>query len=111
MRQKRRPATLVPIAPVLAPLPPAVQRDERALGHPVASGLAFRHALPRGRRGAMDPPQDPLGEREPLVEGGEQQVALILRVLCGFSVGEIAGAFLGAEAAMEKRIVRATKRI
>lgn len=39
----------------------------------------------------------------------EAQVALILRILCGFSVGEIASAFLGSEAAMEKRISRAKK--
>jgi RNA polymerase sigma-70 factor (ECF subfamily) len=37
----------------------------------------------------------------------ETQVALILKVLCGFSVGEIARAFLTGEAAIEKRLVRA----
>ncbi len=39
----------------------------------------------------------------------EAQVALILRILCGFSVGEIASAFLASEAATEKRIARAKK--
>jgi RNA polymerase sigma-70 factor (ECF subfamily) len=39
----------------------------------------------------------------------EAQVALILHILCGFSVGEIAGAFVSSEAAIEKRITRAKK--
>ncbi len=39
----------------------------------------------------------------------EAQVALILHILCGFSVGEIASAFLSSTAAIEKRIVRAKK--
>src|SRR5579863_253050 len=39
----------------------------------------------------------------------EAQVALILHILCGFSVGEIAGAFVISQAAVEKRITRAKK--
>jgi RNA polymerase sigma-70 factor (ECF subfamily) len=39
----------------------------------------------------------------------EAQVALILHVLCGFSVREIAGAFLDSTAAVEKRVTRAKK--
>lgn len=39
----------------------------------------------------------------------EAQVGLILHILCGFSVGEIAGAFVTSEAAIEKRITRAKK--
>ena len=39
----------------------------------------------------------------------QAQVALVLHVLCGFSVDEIAGAFLSSHAATEKRIVRAKK--
>jgi RNA polymerase sigma-70 factor (ECF subfamily) len=39
----------------------------------------------------------------------EAQVALILHILCGFSVGEIAAAFVSSEAAIEKRITRAKK--
>lgn len=39
----------------------------------------------------------------------EAQVALILHVLCGFSVSEIANAFLSRDAAIEKRITRAKK--
>jgi RNA polymerase sigma factor (sigma-70 family) len=35
------------------------------------------------------------------------QVALILNILCGFSVNEVASAFVISHAAMEKRIVRA----
>jgi RNA polymerase sigma-70 factor (ECF subfamily) len=37
------------------------------------------------------------------------QVALVLHLLCGFSVGEIANAFLTNPAAMEKRLWRAKK--
>ena len=37
------------------------------------------------------------------------QVALILHILCGFSTGEIAAAFLSSNAAIEKRITRAKK--
>jgi RNA polymerase sigma-70 factor (ECF subfamily) len=37
----------------------------------------------------------------------EAQVALVLHVLCGFSVAEIAGAFLASPAAIEKRLTRA----
>ena len=37
------------------------------------------------------------------------QVALILHILCGFSVREVAGAFVSEHAAMEKRIQRAKK--
>jgi predicted RNA polymerase sigma factor len=37
------------------------------------------------------------------------QVALVLHILCGFSVSEVASAFLTGEAAMEKRISRAKK--
>jgi RNA polymerase sigma-70 factor (ECF subfamily) len=39
----------------------------------------------------------------------EAQVALILHILCGFSVSEVAHAFLSGEAAIEKRISRAKK--
>ncbi len=39
----------------------------------------------------------------------EAQVALVLHILCGFSVGEIAGAFVSSHAAIEKRISRAKK--
>jgi RNA polymerase sigma-70 factor (ECF subfamily) len=39
----------------------------------------------------------------------EAQVALILHILCGFSVDEIAGAFVSSHAAVEKRITRAKK--
>lgn len=39
----------------------------------------------------------------------EAQVALILHILCGFSVGEISSAFLCSAAAAEKRITRAKK--
>ncbi len=39
----------------------------------------------------------------------EAQVALMLHILCGFSVGEIASAFVSARAAIEKRITRAKK--
>jgi RNA polymerase sigma factor (sigma-70 family) len=37
------------------------------------------------------------------------QVALVLHILCGFSVGEIAGAFLATRAAIEKRLARGKK--
>jgi RNA polymerase sigma factor (sigma-70 family) len=39
----------------------------------------------------------------------EAQVALVLHILCGFSVSEIANAFVSSDAAMEKRISRAKK--
>src|ERR1700674_5296819 len=39
----------------------------------------------------------------------EAQVALVLHILCGFSVGEVAAAFLSTEAATQKRIVRGKK--
>ena len=39
----------------------------------------------------------------------EAQVALMLHILCGFSVSEVASAFVSGEAAMEKRISRAKK--
>ena len=39
----------------------------------------------------------------------EAQVALVLHTLCGFSVGEVAGAFVSGQAAIEKRISRAKK--
>jgi predicted RNA polymerase sigma factor len=39
----------------------------------------------------------------------EGQVALILHILCGFSVAEVAGALLSTDAATEKRIGRAKK--
>ena len=39
----------------------------------------------------------------------ESQIALILHILCGFSVDEVAGAFVSSHAAMEKRITRAKK--
>lgn len=39
----------------------------------------------------------------------DAQVALVLNVLCGFSVREIAGAFLASEAAIEKRLSRGKK--
>jgi RNA polymerase sigma-70 factor (ECF subfamily) len=41
--------------------------------------------------------------------GEESQVALTLHMLCGFSAGEIANAFLSSEAAIEKRIARGKK--
>jgi RNA polymerase sigma factor (sigma-70 family) len=39
----------------------------------------------------------------------EAQVALVLHILCGFSVSEIANAFVSSDAAIEKRIFRAKK--
>jgi RNA polymerase sigma factor (sigma-70 family) len=39
----------------------------------------------------------------------EAQVALVLHILCGFSVNEIASAFVSSHAAIEKRITRAKK--
>jgi RNA polymerase sigma factor (sigma-70 family) len=39
----------------------------------------------------------------------EAQVALVLHILCGFSVGEIASAFLDTLAATEKRLTRSKK--
>src|SRR5262245_1646926 len=39
----------------------------------------------------------------------EAQVALVLHILCGFSVREVAGAFVATHAAIEKRITRAKK--
>src|SRR5262249_20152369 len=39
----------------------------------------------------------------------EAQVALVLHILCGFSVDEIAGAFVSNPAAIEKRITRGKK--
>jgi RNA polymerase sigma factor (sigma-70 family) len=39
----------------------------------------------------------------------EAQVALVLQILCGFGVDEIAAAFVSGHAAMEKRITRAKK--
>jgi RNA polymerase sigma-70 factor (ECF subfamily) len=39
----------------------------------------------------------------------EAQVALILNILCGFSVDEIAAAFVSSHATIEKRITRAKK--
>jgi RNA polymerase sigma-70 factor (ECF subfamily) len=39
----------------------------------------------------------------------ESQVALVLHLLCGFGVNEVAGAFVVTHAAMEKRLTRAKK--
>ncbi len=39
----------------------------------------------------------------------EAQVALVLHLVCGFGVGEIASAFLSSDAAIEKRIARSKK--
>lgn len=39
----------------------------------------------------------------------EAQVALVLHILCGFSIDEVASAFVSAHAAVEKRITRAKK--
>jgi len=39
----------------------------------------------------------------------EAQVALILHILCGFNVDEVAGAFVSSHDAIEKRISRAKK--
>ncbi len=39
----------------------------------------------------------------------EARIALVLHILCGFSVGEIASAFVSTHAAIEKRITRSKK--
>jgi RNA polymerase sigma factor (sigma-70 family) len=39
----------------------------------------------------------------------DAQVTLVLHILCGFSVGEVAAAFVATPAAIEKRITRAKK--
>ncbi len=39
----------------------------------------------------------------------EAQVALVLHILCGFGVSEVAAAFLSTDAAIRKRISRAKK--
>jgi RNA polymerase sigma-70 factor (ECF subfamily) len=41
--------------------------------------------------------------------GDDAQIALVLHILCGFSVGEIAAAFLSTDAAVQKRISRAKR--
>lgn len=41
----------------------------------------------------------------------DAQVVLALKILCGFSTGEIARAFLAGEAAIEKQLVRTKQRI
>lgn len=41
----------------------------------------------------------------------DAQVILALKILCGFSTGEIARAFLGTEAAIEKQLTRTKQRI
>ncbi|HEY4155504.1 MAG TPA: sigma-70 family RNA polymerase sigma factor, partial [Puia sp.] len=41
----------------------------------------------------------------------DSQVALILKTLCGFSISEIASAFLGTEENISKRLVRARQKI
>jgi len=41
--------------------------------------------------------------------GEEAQIVLMLHILCGFSVDEVAGAFVSTHAAIEKRISRAKK--
>jgi RNA polymerase sigma factor (sigma-70 family) len=41
--------------------------------------------------------------------GEDSQVALVLHMLCGFSVDEVAAAFVATHAAMEKRLTRAKK--
>src|SRR6516162_9206235 len=41
--------------------------------------------------------------------GEEAQVALMLNILCGFSIGEVAAAFVSTHSAIEKRISRAKK--
>jgi len=41
----------------------------------------------------------------------DAQVVLALKVLCGFSIGEIACAFLSSEAAIEKQLTRTRQRI
>lgn len=41
----------------------------------------------------------------------ESQVALILKTLCGFGIAEIASAFLTNEATIQKRLVRARKKL
>ena len=40
---------------------------------------------------------------------GRSQIGLALNILCGFTVDEIAGAFVSTHAAIEKRITRAKK--
>lgn len=42
---------------------------------------------------------------------GDAQVILALKVLCGFSTGEIARAFLSSEAAIEKQLTRTKQKI
>jgi RNA polymerase sigma factor (sigma-70 family) len=43
--------------------------------------------------------------------GTDAQVVLALKVLCGFGIAEIAGAFLSSEAAIEKQLTRTRQRI
>ena len=43
--------------------------------------------------------------------GPDAQVMLALKVLCGFGTGEIARAFLGTEAAVEKQLTRTKQRL
>ena len=42
---------------------------------------------------------------------GEAQIGLALRILCGFSVGEIAEAFLSNEETIKKRLFRAKEKL
>lgn len=41
----------------------------------------------------------------------ESQIALALKVLCGFGIGEISSAFLSTDAATEKRLTRARQKL
>ncbi len=93
----RREQTARTLAPELTWL---LQNESRLA--PVVDGLFAPHAIKDDQLRMMFSCCHPkLSE--------DAQVALVLHILCGFSVSEIANAFLSSHAAIEKRISRAKK--
>lgn len=78
--------------------------EQRAGGNPESASPKFEEEIQDDRLRMMFVCCHPLIARE-------DQVALALKTLCGFSPAEIAKAFLTTEAAVAKRLTRAKQRI
>lgn len=91
-----------------------LRREHTARAHAPEVGRRLEREW--GPEPAVDEPFEPQALQDGLLRmmfscchprlSEEAQVALMLHILCGFSVGEVAGAFVATHAAIEKRITR-----
>jgi len=110
----RRQQRLVELEPSAGDRLPAMQSETVAAGGAIAAAGVDPSAAARLRSETAPPDDDQLAMMfltcHPILPR-EARVALTLKIVCGFGVGEIAHAFLAREDAIAQRLVRAKRQL